>query len=356
MVIKRKPKPLLFVLILFVIGLSFVGIGGYWIYLSQPVDKNGDTSIEVTIPSGTSTKQIGVILKEKDLIKSDIFFSIYTKLTSKAVLKASTYKLSKSMTLYEIVKSLEQGNTYDPEALVLTFKEGQRITDYVKTISVNTGYSEEDIINVFNDKNYLNTLINKYWFLTDKILNEDIYYPLEGYLSPDTYFFKKDVKVEEIIEKLLDETENNLKEYQNILSEDNIHDIITIASMAELEGKTEEDRKNIIGVFNNRLRINMHLGSDVTTYYALQIPLTEKLNTQQFNTINPYNTRPTSAVGLPVGPICNPSIISITAAINPSNNEYYYFVADKRGKIYFSKTAEEQNLVIQDLKSKGEWQ
>lgn len=355
MVKKRKPKPLFFVVIIFFCGLFLITIGGLLNYLSSPVDRNNDTSIEVVIPQGTSTRQIGKILKEKNLIKSDTYFSLYLKLNKK-ILKAATYNFSQNMSLFEIINVLEKGSNYDPDRIVLTLKEGQRVTGLISSITKSTNYTEEEIKSKINDRAYLNTLINKYWFLTNEILNKDIYYPLEGYLSPDTYFFKKDVEIEEIIETLLAETEEKLKDYKDILANQNIHDIITMASIAELEGKTKEDRKNIVGVFNNRLAINMHLGSDVTTYYALQKPMTESLNTQQFNTINPYNTRPTSALGLPVGPICNPSIISVEAALNPAKNEYYYFVANNKGVVYFSKTAQEQNKVIQELKSKGEWQ
>ena len=356
MAVKRKPKPLFFVVLVGFLGIILLTIGGVFVYFSTPVDKNDENVIEVVIPQGTTTKKIGSILKEKDLIKSELYFSLYTRFFNHNSLKASTYKLTKSMSLADIVTSLEKGSTYDPDALVLTFKEGKRITDYVKLIANNTSYSEDEIIELINDKTYLNELINDYWFLTSDILNKDIYYPLEGYLAPDTYFFNKDVDVKKIIETLLDEEEKNLNNYKSILENSSVHNYLTMASMAELEGKKLEDRKNIVGVFNNRIKTGISLGSDVTTYYALQLPMTEKLTLEQYNTINPYNTRPTSKAGLPVGPICNPSKESIEAAVNPNNNDYYYFVADKHGTVYFSKTAQEQNKVISELKSKGEWE
>src|SRR5699024_1894265 len=139
--------------------------------------------------------------------------------------------------------------------------------------------------------NYLQELMSRYWFLTDSILQEGIYYPLEGYLAPDTYEFKdKDVTITTIIETMLDEMESELEPYRNMIS-GNIHYYMTMASMVELEGTNTDNRKMIAGIFENRLEANMNLGSDVTTYYALQYPMTSDLTTAQFATINPYNTR-----------------------------------------------------------------
>ena len=208
---------------------------------------------------------------------------------------------------------------------------------------------------IFKDKNYMSELINKYWFLTNNILQDGIYYPLEGYLAPDTYYFKdSDVDTKEIIERMLDEMNKELTEYRVSLG-NNVHYYLTMASIVELEGKTLEDRQNIMGVFNNRISAGMHLGSDVTTYYAFQASMSTKLTSEQYNTTNPYNTRPTSKVGPPIGPICNPDLTSIQASINPINNNYLYFVADSNGKVYYSRTIDEQNKVIQDLISSGKW-
>ncbi len=352
--VHRRPKPLLYVIVLIIfIGISLLVIGGTMLYLQSPVDSKSDTSIKVEIPQGTSTRKIGTILKEKNLIKNELYFSIYVRMHSTKALKASTYSLKKSMSLKEIVNVLEEGSKV--ESLRLTFKEGKRMTDYAEVIAKDTSYTKEQVLEEVNNKEFLTGLIEKYWFLTDDIMQEGIYYPLEGYLAPDTYFFEKDVKLDKIIETLLDEEEKNLEKYKDLLLKNNIHDIVTMASMAELEGKKLEDRKNIVGVFNNRLAIHIHLGSDVTTYYAFQKPMTEKLTSEEFNTPNPYNTRPTNKDGLPIGPICSPSKESLEAAIYPTDNEYMYFVASTKGVVYFSKTLAEQEKVIQDLKSKGEW-
>ena len=352
MTIKFKPRPLLLVVLLAVI-LLILGIS--WVYLASPVDKNDKKDIEVEITKGISVVKISNILKEEKLIRSKTLFKVYIKLYSNKTLKAGNYMLNRSMSLSEIVEVLEEGSKFDSSTLKLTFKEGQRITDYAKVIADSTNNNYEDVIAIFKDKNYMSELINKYWFLTNNILQDGIYYPLEGYLAPDTYYFKdSDVDTKEIIERMLDEMNKELTEYRVSLG-NNVHYYLTMASIVELEGKTLEDRQNIMGVFNNRISAGMHLGSDVTTYYAFQASMSTKLTSEQYNTTNPYNTRPTSKVGPPIGPICNPDLTSIQASINPINNNYLYFVADSNGKVYYSRTIDEQNKVIQDLISSGKW-
>ena len=107
----------------------------------------------------------------------------------------------------------------------------------------------------------------------------------------------------------------------------------------------------------NRIKNNMALGSDVTTYYASKIELGERdLYMSEINSDNPYNTRSAKNAGkLPVGPICNPSKGAIEAAINYTPNDYLYFVADKNMKVYFTKTDAEHNKKIQELKNQGLW-
>lgn len=354
MVVKRKPKPLLIIITLFLL-LVLIGLGS-WFYLLAPVDKNSDTSIVVVIPEGSGVKSIAKILKDKNLIKNDLVFVVYTKINKTNSLKASTYELKKSMDLEEIVDILQKGNSYNPDEIKITFKEGEKITDYSLEIANKTIHTPEDVIGVMTDEEYISTLISKYWFLTDEILNPNIYYPLEGYLFPNTYHFENnEVTIQVIIDRMLQETEKQLEKYKTVMINDP-HHYITMASMLELEGTNTENRKMIAGVFNNRLAKKMNLGSDVTTYYALQHPMTSDLTKAQFATDNPYNTRAEKMAGkMPIGPICNPSISSIEASSNPTNNDYLYFVADKHGQIFYTKTYSEHMAKVKEIKEKGDW-
>ena len=351
---RRKPKPLLFIFVFFIL-IALAAVGG-WFYLTSPVEAGNDEVVEVEITSGTSTRKIGEILEEKKLIHSQYMFMIYIKLYKVSNLKASTYQLNKGMDLSEIIKTLEEGSTYNPDAIKLTFKEGQRITDYAKTIANSTNNDYDSIISTMKDREYISKLIPNYWFLTDVILDENIYYPLEGYLAPDTYYFdNKDVDLDTIVNTMLKEMDKKLADYKSSIGND-IHKYMTMASIVELEGTNTENRKMIVGVFNNRLNSGMNLGSDVTTYYGLQADMKNDLTSQQFNTVNAYNTRTNAMIGkLPIGPICNPSLSSIEASVNPTDNDYLFFVADKHGKIYYTKTIKEHEAKVAEIKANGDW-
>lgn len=350
---KFKPKPLLIVLVTIIVIV--VSLLMTFIYLVSPVDRRDNEEVKVVIEKGSNGTQIGDTLKEKRIIKSKLLFKVYLKIYHVNNLKASTYKFKRSMSLREVIKLLENGYVSNDDALKLTFKPGERVTNYAKVISNNTDVSYDEVIAIMKDKQYISGLINEYWFLTDKILDDNIYYPLEGYLAPDTYFFDEDVEVKEIIKTLLDEMENNLEPYKATMSTDP-HYYMTMASIVQLEGTNTENRKQIVGVFKNRMASGYNLGSDVTTYYALQADMKEDLSAAQFATINPYNTRGANMIGkMPIGPICNPSTSSIEASVNPGQNDYLFFVADKHGNIFFTKTNAEHDKKVAEIKAKGDW-
>lgn len=349
-VIKPKYK------LLIILGVVIVGLIILYFSSIGPVNIANKENIEVEIKPGTSRNEIGNILKEKKLVRSSLVFKVYTLAVSHKNLQAGTYLFNQSMSMREIVNNLEKGSTYNPDLVVLTFKEGQRITDYAKLISEKTNNSYEEVLAVFKDRVYAKELINEYWFLTDKILNNNIYYPLEGYLFPDTYHFKnKDVEVKEIIQKVLDETSNKLEKYRTELSKDS-HYYMTMASIVELEGTNTTNRKMIVGIFKNRMSSGMNMGSDVTTYYGLQKNMDKDLSTDEFLKDNPYNTRSVNMIGkMPVGPICNSSLSSIEASLYPTASDYLFFVADKNGNIYYTRTNKEHDAKIAEIKAKGDW-
>ena len=348
-------KARILALILGIIGLGLILTFVFYQYNTSPVDKSSKADIEVVIPSGMSTDNIAITLYDKGLIRNKTFFKVYLKLNNVSSIKASTYLLKKNMSLEKVVNILEKGN--NQYAIRLTFKEGETIKDYAKVIANNTNITEEEFLTTINDKTYINELINSYWFLTEDILNTDIYYPLEGYLAPDTYEFSlTNLTSKDIIETLLAEEEKKLTPYKTDLENNNIHNTLTLASITELEGVKDEDRKMIISVFNNRINRGMNLGSDVTTYYAFDEKMNKDLTKEMFNTYNPYNTRSSEMAGkIPVGPICNPSISSIEAALYPSISNYLYFVADKNRNVYFTTNAREHEEKIAELKENGEW-
>lgn len=345
-----------FIIILLLILILITSFAIIFFHSLSPVDKKNENEITFTVENGWGKNKIIKELKNKDLIRSEFFSKIIVKLKNKE-LYAGTYKLSKDLSTNEILEIIEVGKNIENESIKITFVEGKRLTTYIKQISENFPYTEEEILNTLSNKEYLNTLINKYWFITEDILNEKIYYPLEGYLYPDTYEFKKNSKLEEIIEKMLDNMDSKLTNYKDEikLSSYSIHQILTLASIVELEGVNKEDRSMVAGVFYNRLKSGMSLGSDVTTYYAVKKDFSRDLSQNDLDSCNGYNTRGTCVTGLPVGPIASPSLSSLSATIEPTENEYYYFVADKEKNTYFSKTSSEHVQTVAKLKSEGKW-
>ncbi|MBQ7140375.1 MAG: endolytic transglycosylase MltG [Bacilli bacterium] len=324
------------------------------------VDKNDDKIILVEIKKGMTTTDIAKVLKENDLIKNEIMFKVYAKLNGVNSLKSGYFELSKNMDLEAITTKIQEGDTVDPNSIIVLFKEGLNMRGIANVIEKNTNNNADSVFALLEDETYINEVIEKYWFLEDDIKDVNIYYPLEGYLFPNTYTLRdKDVTVKEIFEIMLNETDKILSKYKDeiVASKYNVHELLTIASMAELEGVSLDDRKNICGVFYNRLDKKMSLGSDVTTYYAFKVDMSERdLTKKEINTYNAFNTRgPNMSGKIPVGPVANPSKEAIEAAIIPAINDYLYFVADKNRKVYFTKTDSEHNAKVKELKNKGLW-
>lgn len=346
-----------------IIGISLLGIlvliifASLSVFFLSPVDKNSNKEINFLIEKGTSKVEIANNLVKENLIRNAFFFKFYMKINDKQVY-AGTYKLSKSMSLNEIIDMLNSGKTLETESITITFIEGKRLENYIAQISENFDIEKEEIYELLKDHKYLENLIDKYWFITDEILNEKLYYSLEGYLFPDTYIFRKNSSIEEILNKMLNNMNTKLETYKTEieLSDYSVHDILTLASLIELEGVNPLDRAMIAGVFYNRLKKGMTLGSDVTTYYAFKKSFADgDLSKKDLATCNPYNTRSSCVPGLPIGPIASPSLSAISAVVLPEKHNYYYFQADINKKTHFNYTLKEHNAKTAQLKKEGKW-
>lgn len=344
-------------ILFFLIAALIVGLCATYNYQIKAVDTKSTEEIAIVIPNGASVKKIGEILEENKLIKSSQFFYIYCKLYEINDMKASSYTLTKAMSLEDIVKTLRTGNTYNPAEIRIRFVEGSNIRNIAAIINNNTNNKYEDVLKLASDEKYLDELIGKYWFLTNDIKKKEIYYPLEGYLFPDTYqFSSKDVSTKEIFSKMLDRTKQILDKYKQEIEKSNhsVREILTLASIIEKEGKTD-DFVNISSVFHNRLHKKMKLESCATTFYGMGLDFnsTGIANSEMLNNVNPYNTYLIEA--LPIGPISVPSEKAIKAALNPADTEYLYFLSDSDGKTYFFKTYAEHQRKQKELQANGKW-
>ena len=353
---KRLNKKGVIVVSLFLFFL-FLGINTVVIYFSKlkPVGKSGNV-IEFRIEDGDTYNSISKKLEDMNLIRSVLAYKIYVKTHNYSSLKKGIYELKDNMSVGDILNVLS-GKDYKEDHISITFKEGINIRKIASLIASNTGNSEEDVYSLLSDKDYLNSLIDEYWFITDEILDDRIYYPLEGYLFPDTYQLSPDSSVRDIFKVMLKQMDAKLSGYKDKISNSGytVHKLLTLASIVELEAGNSHDRNGVAGVFFNRLNSGMTLGSDVTTYYASRKDFNVDLTRAELDECNAYNTRGSCFSGLPVGPISSPSLESIEGVMNPTQSDYYYFVADKSGNTYFSKNDSEHLATISRLKSEGLW-
>lgn len=357
--VKRKLnlKRVFLVLILLIL-IVITAVGGIFFYELSPANKSGE-NVEYTVESGTLVNEIFTDLESKGLIKSALFMKIYNKIAGGLDVKAGSYTISSSMDATDIYKILGGEVIDNSETFTLTFKEGENIRGLINTLEEKTEIKKVDVVTKLSDETYLDSLIDDYWFLTDDIKNPDLKYSLEGYLFPDTYTFYTNVTVEDIFKKMLNTLEDKLKPYKNDIeaSKYSVHELLTLASIVELESADPDDRKDISGVFTNRLNDGWSLGSCVSTFYAFDINMGDRdLTVSEINDCSgKYNTRCTSYIGLPVGPIGNPGIDSIVAALKPNETDYYYFVSDKNMNTHFTRTLREHENKVEELKSQGLW-
>lgn len=357
---RKKGYIILGIIFLLIVIIIISSIIWYNLELKRPnknISENREAIVE--IKAGTSTTNILSLLKQNNVIKNELAAKIYMTLHEVRNLQAGKYLFTGNETLPEVLDVLTSGKVMD-ETVTVTFLEGRNMRYIASVIAENTNNTINDVYKLLEDDNYMLSIIDKYWFLTEDIQNTSIYYPLEGYLYPDTYSFEnKDVTVKTIFEKMLDKMDKVLTKNKKKIQESDysVHEILTMASIVELEGNSSENRPKIASVIYNRLATKMSLGSDVTTYYAIKVDMGERdLYAKEINTYNAYNTRGPNMEGkLPVGPIANMSEQSIEAVLNPVNESYLYFVADKNGDIYFSNTYEQHQETIATLKKKGLW-
>ena len=346
---KKNKKKKLIVIFSIVISIILVSVVVLVILLS-PVNKSNEV-VEFSVKKGEGKEKIVENLKDAKLIRSKYATFIYIVLSGKKNFQAGNYEFSRDMSVSDIVSSLNSGDIVKVkrDEVKITFKEGDTLKNFIKDLSLKTDIDYDDAIKKLSDKAFLKGLIADYWFLTEDILDDEIYYPLEGYLYPETYNFYKETNIEQVIRKVLNVTKEKLDPLKNKIEQSkyNIHELLTIASIAEKEAITNDDRAMVSQVIYKRLDINMALGMDVTSYYGVQKDMKETITQLDLNDKNPYNTRVTTFIGLPVGPICNPSIGSINAALEPADTDYLYFVADvTTGKVYFAKDYEGFSVLV----------
>jgi UPF0755 protein len=301
----------------------------------QPVSA-AQRSQQVTIPIGSSAKEIAIILKDAGLIRETWAFEWYVRNHNlRDKMQAGTYSLRPNQGVAEIATILTQGKVATD---LVTILPAQRL-DQIRTSLINSGFAAEDVDNALKPELYTD-----HPALVDKPAGAS----LEGYLYPETFQKTANTKPEEIIRAALDETQARLtpEVRAGIVKQGlTVHQGIVLASIVEQEVSNGDDRKVVAQVFLKRLHENITLGSDVTAFYgAIMAGQEPKISSVNLDT--PYNTR--IHAGLPPGPISNISGSSLSAVANPASTNYLFFVAGDDGKTYFSNTQAEHEALTRE--------
>ena len=345
-------KPNRMKLILIILAAAVVLItGGAVVYLNGigAVDKQNDETVTVEIPSGSGASAIVDILDENGLVKNTTFAKIHARIGGYDTLQANTYMFSKAMSLPEMMEAINTGDFEYISHQRIIVREGLTIPEVADAIAQSLPFTSEELIAKWADKEYLEQLIDEYWFLTDDILEEGILYPLEGYLYPETYLITdEDVSIESVTEMMLSMTAEELDARRDAIEDSgfSVHELLTLASIVEREGSNvKEEMPKIAGVFINRLDEDIALGSDVTVGYALQ-KTSLQFTQSELDTDSPYNTR--KHTGLPIGPICAVNGEAVDSVLNYEESDYLFFFATEDGTIIYSKTNEEHEKVVEE--------
>ena len=317
-------------LFLFFFG-AFYFILDIFICAEIPASINDQTKKIVIINSGQGFKSFSEKLHKDGIIKDLYKFNLFARIKGyDKKVKAGEYILSPSMTPYKILQILVAGKVYLHK---ITIPEGYNIRQ-IASITAKAGLcAETEFIGSATDSS----------FVQNEGIDAETF---EGYLFPDTYFFSKDVSPGKIISTMVKKFRSvftsTFKEQTKKLGL-SIHQILTLASIIEKETGDPEERFVISSVFHNRLKKKMRLESDPTVIYGIK-GFDGNIKKRHLGTSTPYNTY--KIKGLPPGPIANPGIKAIEAALFPADTDFLYFVSKKDNTHMFSTNIREHNKAV----------
>lgn len=325
-----------FVLTLLVAG----GIVAY-VYVQLMPPKPHTATTTITIPKGSTSRDIAVVLARQGIIRDAFVFRLYLKYKHTGHrFQAGTYVMKPGMTLDMVIAQLEAGQTIAVHTTRFTIPEGYTIRQIIE-LFVKNGYDRQEITTLLHDRAYWHkqaTLRTRHLPLRDTMLH-----PLEGYIFPETYEFPAEMTAQQVVTQLLAQLDRQLEklpaQWQNQLTKHGVtfHAMLTIASLIEREVKVEAERDIVAGVIYHRMKKKMPLQLDATVQYLFPSPKARLLY-DDLRIKSPYNTYIQG--GLPPGPISSPGLSSIRAALYPQTTPYLYYVTKKdgTGSHLFAKT------------------
>lgn len=294
-----------------------VGVFAYWTVGNQAPNPSDRENKRFVIQKGDSIREIGNFLKKEGLVKDSVVFFIYVKLNRQdRNIQAGEYRLSPSMNLARIIEELNHG-TLD------------------RWVTIPEGYRAEEIADVLEKE------IPSYEESWRDVLNEN-----EGYLFPDTYLIPRDAEINMVVSTMRNNFNRKIQEIGLLPDDKNLPRIVILASLIEREAVTSEEKPLISGVINNRLSRGMAFDIDATIQYVKgrEGAWWPQITTDDYKSVDSlYNTYLNP--GLPPGPIANPGIEAIKAALNPQTHSYYFYI-HAAGKIYPARTVREHQANI----------
>lgn len=343
-------------ILLVLILLAIVGVAGYGYFCLRPVG-DSDKEVAFEIEQAQTLDQVLKDMEKEGRIRNATVAKLYAKISGHQDYYAGKFILKDSMSVSDILEHISNPANARSDQFTLTVPEGHWAKEIAEQLAKNLPYTEKEIIAQWNDMDYIKELSKDYSFIEPKNLaNKDLMVKLEGYLFPNTYFVNSDATIDEVTRMMLDQFNFIYDTHKEAFdkSKYSIEELVTLASIVQFESGTTEDMPTIAGVFYNRLNKGMKLQSSVTVCYALydEFDSPEDCETK-VDIDSPYNTY--KVKGLPAGPILNPGEDAILAVLEPEDNEYLFFVADihnvksNPGKVYYSKTYEEHQKLIEEL-------
>lgn len=346
---KRYKSLLLTFLLLAVIALTSLGIIMYTLSCVNDVlaMNRATDKITVSVRDGMDTDGIIDLLKDKGLIKNakfcKFFNSFLLTFDEDTEYIPGVYELTPSMGL-EVMLTNMSSNSSSSETVTLTFPEGYTADQILKKLEDNKVCSANAMRQTMKQVDFS----REFTFLPALASSADRYVALEGYLFPDTYEFYLGENCSSVIKKFLENFETRWsEEYSELASSLNMtpDQILTLASIIEKEAYGSDQMYEISGVLHNRLNDTSgsfkYLGCDSTSNYINNIADASVSDTEKMALADKYDTN--ERTGLPTGPICNPGLTAIEAALKPEDSDYFYFCHDKNSKIYLAETEEQHN-------------
>jgi UPF0755 protein len=314
----------LFLLLLFVALIA----GGYLMYrLSQPY-QGFSQPVFVEFRHGTGTAEIAAQLAQKGVV-SDRWVFLAARAVRRGNLQAGEYKFDKPASALEVYSRIARGDIFYLELLI---PEGYNIFDIAGAVEKLGTIKPDAFLAVARNPSMIRDL-------------DPRAQSLEGYLFPNKYRVYRHTTAQQLCKQMTGEFR---AQWKQLNSKADVHDVVTLASMVEREARLPEERPQVASVFSNRLRIGMKLDCDPTTVYAalLDNRYTGVIHRSDLDSRNPYNTY--QHPGLPPGPIANPGLSSIKAALAPATSDYLYFVAkaDGSGGHRFSSSLEQHEAAV----------